>query len=169
MAYVRFTCGGLVAGLLSLGLLFASPMAAGAGMMKAPEDQVMAMSKYDFNETVSRVKQAIEGENMMVLRTIDMQEMLKMVGLETKGMQTILFFHPRYGKEIYTKARMAGIEPPLKLSVMENEMGKVMVRYRKPSAIFAPYKPLSDLGKELDEVVGRIVGKVGGMMNPCGG
>lgn len=124
--------------------------------MKVPEDQVMAMSKYSFDETISKVKRAIEGQNMMILYTADMQQMLKMVGLETKGMQTIIFFHPRYGKEIYTKARMAGIEPPLKVTIMENDQGKTVLRYRKPSAIFAPYAPLKDLGKELDDVLGEI-------------
>jgi len=117
--------------------------------------RVMAKSKYPFDETVSRLKQAIEGENLMVIHSIDQQAMLRMVGVEAKGMQSILFFHPQYGRMIYQTDRLAGIEPPLKIVVMEGDMG-TMITYYKPSYLFRKYQGLARLGDELDGVLARI-------------
>lgn len=119
------------------------------------EGRVMAPSKYGFDETVSRVKQAIEGQQMMVVFTADHQAMLQMVGMKIKGMQAIEFFHPRYGKIIFENDHMAGIETPLKLVVMEGDMG-TMISYYKPSHTFAKYPKLKRLGEELDRVYASI-------------
>lgn len=127
--------------------------------MKMPPGRVMGMSKYDFNETISRIKEAIESQSMMVVFTADHQAMLKMVGMETKGMMGIEFFHPRYGKVIFQNDHMAGVETPLRIVVMEGEMG-TMFTYWQPSHTFAPYPKLKDLGRELDGVLEDITKSV---------
>lgn len=127
--------------------------------MPLPEGRVMLPSKYDFNQTVSRLKQAIGEQNLMVVFEADHQAMLSMVGVQTKGMLTLEFFHPRYGKVIFERNRAAGIEVPLRLVVMEGDMG-TMVSYDKPSSIFGKYKGLEDLGRELDGAVEKIVSAV---------
>lgn len=127
--------------------------------MKMPKGRVMGMSKYDFNETVSRIKQAIEAQNMMVVFTADHQGMLKMVGMDTKGMLGIEFFHPRYGKVIFQNDHMAGVEIPLRIVVMEGDMGS-MFSYWKPSHTFTPYPKLKELGKELDGLLETITSSV---------
>ncbi|MBI2537360.1 MAG: DUF302 domain-containing protein [Gemmatimonadetes bacterium] len=119
----------------------------------------MAPSKYGFDEAVSRAKQAVTDQNLMVVFTADHQAMLRMVGKETKGMLTIEFFHPRYGKTIFETNHAAGIEVPLRLVVMEGDMG-TMVSYDKPSYVFRKYKGLEALGRELDGVVTAITASV---------
>lgn len=123
--------------------------------MPGMEGRVMAMSKYDFNETVSRVKQAIEAQGLMVVFTVDHQAMLEMVGLKTGGMLGIEFFHPKYGKVIAQNDHRAGIEIPLRLVVMEGDM-ETIFSYYKPSYTFSKYPKLADLGRELDGVLSRI-------------
>lgn len=125
------------------------------GSEKMLPGRVMAMSKYSFDETVSRVKQAIEGQQMMVVFTADHQAMLQMVGLQTKGMVGIEFFHPRYGKVIVQNDHAAGLETPLRLVIMEGDMG-TMLTYQKPSHTFGKYPKLKQLGEELDGVLARI-------------
>jgi len=117
--------------------------------------RVMAMSKYPFDETVSRLKQAIEGQNMMVVLVADHQMMFSMVGMQTRGMLGIEFFHPRYGKTIVENDAAAGIEIPLRLVVMEGDMG-TMLSYYKPSYVFGKYPKLKALGGELDVVLNKI-------------
>ncbi len=148
----------LVAGLLGVaGAAYAQMK----GMkMEMLEGREMGMSRFDFNETVSRIKAAIEGQQMMVLFTPDHQQMLSMVGLQTKPMVTIEFFHPRYGKTIFMNDGRASLEVPLRIAVMENEEGKVMFQYNKPSWVFKRYKNLSHLGRELDQVMENIVADV---------
>lgn len=130
-------------------------LALAAGEQEMMPGRVMAMSKYDFNETVSQVKLAIEGQQMMVLFTADHQAMLEMVGKKTKGMVGIEFFHPRYGKAIVENDHTAGLEVPLRLVVMEGDMG-TMITYNKPSYTFSKYPKLKSLGEELDGVLASI-------------
>jgi uncharacterized protein (DUF302 family) len=128
--------------------------------MKVPEGRGMVMSKYGYDETVSRIKQAIENEQMMVLFTADHQQMLKLVGVDTGGgMATIEFFHPRYGKRIFEGNRDAAAEIPLRIMVMESPMG-AMVSWVKPSRTIGRYKGLAPLGSELDAVVQKIAESV---------
>jgi uncharacterized protein (DUF302 family) len=126
---------------------------------KMPPGRVMVMSKYSFDETVSRVKQAIEGQQMMVVFSADHQAMLQMVGLQTKGMVGIEFFHPRYGKVIVENDHAAGLEIPLRLVIMEGDMG-TMLTYQKPSHTFNKYPRLKNLGEELDRVLAAIAASV---------
>lgn len=126
------------------------------GMMPG---RVMGMSKFNFQQTVSKIKEAIEGQQMMVVFVADHQAMLGMVGMQTKGMQTLEFFHPRYGKVIFQNDHRAGIEIPLRIVVMEEDMG-TMFSYNKPSHIFEKYPKLKALRKELDGVVAKIVSAV---------
>lgn len=147
----------LVLGVIALAALPAMGRAGEAKMGgEAMKGRVMAKSKYGFDETVSRIKQAIEGQQMMVVFTADHQAMLQMVGLQTKGMLGIEFFHPRYGKAIVENDHAAGIEIPFRLVVMEGDMG-TMLSYYKPSHVFARYPKLKALGEELDTVLDRIV------------
>lgn len=125
------------------------------GRMDEMKGRVMAMSKYSFDETVSRLKRAIEEQGLMVVFTADHQAMLRMVGLETKGMQGIEFFHPKYGKVIAQTDHRAGLEIPLRLVVMEGDMG-TMISYDKPSYTFSKYPKLKELGQELDGVLAKI-------------
>ena len=131
-----------------------------AQKMKLPASQVMTASTYDFNDTVEILTVAIEEENMMVLKEIDAQKMLKMVNKKVGGMKQLLFFHPRYMKQIIETNRMGAIEPPLKVAIMERPDGKVMVKYIKPSYLLGEYPGLEALGAELDVVVQRITSSV---------
>jgi len=124
--------------------------------MLTPKDRVMVVSKYDFTQTLSLIKRAIEQQELMVLFTPDHQEMLKMVGLQVHPMTTIEFFHPRYGKTIVQNDMAAAIEIPLRMIVAQKDDGTVMVTYRKPSSVFEKYKGLTELGKELDAVCDKI-------------
>lgn len=139
--------------------LAAAQQPGGMGGMPLPEGRVMAPSRLDFNQTVSRLKQAIAEQNMMVVTDIDHQSMLSMVGVQTSGMLTIEFFHPRYGKVIFENNRAAGIEIPLRLVVMEGDMG-TMVSYNRPSHIFGSYRGLEALGRDLNGALDRIVASV---------
>lgn len=125
-----------------------------------PEYLVTVRSSYGFGETVSRLKQAIEGENLMVVHEINPQQMLRMVGVRSGGMRQILFFHPRYMKQIIETNRNAGIEPPLKILVMETPDGRAMVRYETPVRQFADYEGLEPLAAELLDLVERITGSI---------
>jgi uncharacterized protein (DUF302 family) len=80
-----------------------------------------------------------------------------MVGEQTKGMKQILFFHPRYMKRMRKLNPNGAIEAPLKILVMERPDGKVILRYIKPTYVFGRYETMSEVGKELEATVEKIV------------
>lgn len=133
--------------------------ARGQEMTPPPEFLVTQRSAYDFDETLSRIRRAIEAENLMVVHEINPQQMLRMVGVRTGGMRQVLFFHPRYMKQIMETNRNAGIEPPLKVLVMESPNG-VMVRYEDPVHQFQAYLGLGGIAEELRGIFERVVAAV---------
>lgn len=148
--------------LVVLSLLGLPILSAGAQEHREHEmlpDRVMGMSRYGFQETVTELQKAIEAQGMMVVQRINHQAMLAMVGVRTKGMMTLEFFHPKYGKVLFENDHRAGIEIPLRIVVMEGDMG-VMFTYRKPSIVFGLYPRLKSLGEELDGVLAKIASAV---------
>ncbi len=127
----------------------------------APPDYIVTVhSAHAFDETVDMLKSAIEEQNLMVIHEINPQQMLRMVGVRTGGMKQILFFHPRYMRQILETDRNAGIEPPLKVLAMEAPNGSVMVRYVDPVYQFGRYTGLDEIAVELKGIVETIVAAV---------
>jgi uncharacterized protein (DUF302 family) len=125
-----------------------------------PDFLVTVRSAQDFNTTLTSLKQAIEAQNLMVVNEVNPQQMLRMVGMQTGGMRQIFFFHPRFMKAIIETNRNGGIEPPLKILVMEAPDGRVMVRYHDPVHQFAPYDGLAEIAAEFSGVFEDIVSSV---------
>jgi uncharacterized protein (DUF302 family) len=157
MKTLSFKSTMLVVAMLALG---ATPQLKAQGMKAPPEFLITARSTQDFSTTLSSLRSAIEGENLMVINEVDPQQMLRMVGVRTAGMRQLFFFHPRFMKTIVEANRNGGIEPPLKILVMEGPNGMVMVRYEDPLHQFAPYDGLGDVAAELSELVAGIVSTV---------
>ena len=125
-----------------------------------PDFLITVRSAHNFDATVANLKQAIEGENLMVVHEVNPQQMLRMVGVRTGGMRQVFSFHPRFMQRILETNRNGGIEPPLKILVMEAPEGRVMVRYHDPVHQFAPYDGLAEIASELRGIVERIASSV---------
>lgn len=128
--------------------------------MKPKDGSIMKMSKLSFGETVSTIKGAIEDQNLMVIKVVDGQKMLRMAGKQVKGMKQIFYFHPKYMKMVMEANKMATIQIPLKIIVMEKPDGKVVLRYFRPSTLLNQYKGEEKISAELDSIVKKIVSSV---------
>lgn len=144
-------------GALLLSVCCVSAVNGQESMTKPPEFHVIVPSNYDFDDTLDLLKGSVESHNLMVVTEVNPQQMLRMVGVQTKGMRQIYFFHPRYMKSLLETNKHATIEPPLKFAVMEMPNGKVMIRYIKPSYLFGRYDDLEAFGVEMDELVTDIL------------
>ncbi len=145
---------------LAASLVLLSKAHAQQAMGQAPEFQTVVASQYAFDDTVAMLKGAIEGENLMVIKEIDAQKMLRMVGVKTKGIKQVFFFHPRFMKRIMSANPHATIEPPLKIAVMETPKGTVIVKYIKPTYLFGRYDGVEAIGNELEALLVKIVTNV---------
>ncbi len=144
----------LAIALVSIGLTFVA-----AGEAAAQEGVVTKSVTAPFGKVVTSLKRAIASRKLVIVKQVPFQKMVAMVGVKTGKTIGFEIFHPRYGKVIFAKDTNALIDVPLRIVVRESG-GKVVLRYRKPSATFAPYPSLAGLGKDLDRVFADIVDRV---------
>ena len=155
----RSTCSrpltiALVAALVTLGLVLTNAQKA-----VAQEDIVSKSVTRPYDKVVTKLKREITGHKLVIVKEVPYQQMLSMVGVKAPKMKGFEIFHPRYGKVLYKADANAFLEVPLRILVSESG-GKVTLRYRKPSVVFAPYGNLRNLGEELDGVFADIVMRV---------
>ncbi len=144
---------------VSLAMLVAGLVLLPVERVLAAEDTVTQTVSGPFDKVVTNLKRAITGKKLVIVKEVPFQQMLAMVGLKTEKIKSFEIFHPRYGKVLYQTNPAAMKEAPLRIVVREAG-SDVMLEYRKPSAVFAPYSGLGDLGKELDQLFAGIVAKV---------
>ncbi len=122
----------------------------------AQRDIVTKSVNAPFDKVATKLKKAIASRKLVIVKLVPYQKMVAMVGVKTGKAVGFEIFHPRYGKVIFAKDANALIEVPLRIVVRESG-GKVNIRYRKPSAIFASYSGLAKMAKELDGVFADII------------
>ena len=135
-----------------------------AGLARA-DHRVARMSKYNFSETVSKVKGAIEAEGFKIVAVIDHEASLKQAGVTKWPWVLIEFFSEKHAKEILHTDSSADLDVPLRISVMDGDPkdphGKdPHISYYKPSGLFAEYKKLRKVSKDLDALMDKIVTRV---------
>ncbi len=116
-------------------------------------------SNKNFETTVRQVETALKSKGMMVVATIDHQNMMRMVGVSVKGSKTIEFGKADMGKMLFAADPGAVLEMPGKLYVWERPDGKTAVSYQKYSAAFAAYgkEDLRKIGQMMDMVLEEVV------------
>ncbi len=77
--------------------------------------------------------------------------------------RVIMIFHPRFAIRMLEASVAAGIEAPLRLYLTERDDGTARLTYRLPSHVFGAYEieALDEMGRELDEIIARIVADAG--------
>ena len=121
-------------------------------------------SPYSFSETVERLEKAVERNEMGLVAKASASAGAAARGKKIAGNALLMIFRNDYAVRMLAASVPAGIEAPLRLYVTEEDGGHVVVTYRTPSAVFAPYRSaeLDVLARELDPVVERIVSEAVG-------
>ncbi len=124
-----------------------------------PANRVDKVSNADFARTVQQVETALKSKGMMIVATIDHQNMMRMVGANLKGSKTIEFGKPDMGKMTVAPNPESGLEMPGKLYVWERGDGKTVVSYYRASPNFAAYGKdnLKMAGEMMDKMLDEIV------------
>lgn len=115
--------------------------------------RVDKVSASPFDKTVRQLETAIQGRAMMIVATVDHQNMMSMAGVRIKGSKTLEFGGPDMGKMVLTKSPEAGLETPARIYVFERADGKTVVSYYKPSGGFSSY------GKDYTTIAGQMMDK----------
>lgn len=139
-----------------LGIVWFVPSAAAEEIKVSGGVIVEKVSSQPFAVTDAKLQGAIKGARMVVIGEPNYQVMQRMVGRERRASKAYFIFRPDLGIPIFDNDYAAAMEVPLKLLIYEREDKKTVIRYKKPSSVLADYKGLASLGKELDELIGKI-------------
>ncbi|MBI4371082.1 MAG: DUF302 domain-containing protein [Elusimicrobia bacterium] len=138
--------------LIATGLLCAlAPVAAQS------QERVDRVSGQNFQTTVKQLETALQSRGFMIVARADHQNMLRMVGANTKGALTVEFGKPDMMKMHLPAHPEIGLEMPMRIYLWERADGKTVVSYHRPSAVFAAYGPdLKMMGDMMDPMFDQI-------------
>lgn len=141
-----------------LSILFVSAALVGAGTAAAQDVSafVKVQSHHAFAPTVSALKQAVSGNQMMVMGHIDQAKVLSMTGIKLEGAQTFLVGSPQMGKQAFGMNPAAGAVLPARVYVWSDK-GKTYIGYFKPSTQLSAISPgFSMMGGMLDKKLNMV-------------
>ena len=91
-------------------------------------------SKYSFNETVTRLENAITSKNMTVFSKIDHAAAAQQAGLSMQPATLLVFGNPKAGTPLMKKDPSFALQLPLKVLVTEVD-GRVLVMFNTTEAL----------------------------------
>ena len=137
-------------------LVIGAGMATAAPAFAAGSQFIKVASHRDFNATVSALKEAISGNQMMVMGTINQARVMSMTGLKLEGAESFLVGNPQAGKMAFSMNPAAGAVLPVRVYVWADH-GKTFIGYFQPSSQLDQIDPgFNMMGNMLDKKLGMI-------------
>jgi len=146
----------LVGALLGLTLMNVTAAMASDG----PGVRVVVDKSVD--DTVSALSKMVADNGMMIMGELHQGKVLKMTGMKVKS-ETVFVGNPTIGKKLFSLDRGAGLVVPFRINVFENEKGKTVVSYIKPSSLLGQYD-----NEKIDKVAAMLDKKFAGLTSMLG-
>ncbi len=139
------------------GALTGSARALDAGNFPGPGMVVMA-APHPFDGLVKRLKAAIADNKMGLVTQASASAGAAGRGIKIPGNRVVGVYRNDFAVRMLEASVAAGIEAPLRYYVTENADGTGTLSYRRPSAVFKPYKSadLDAMAAELDTIFDKI-------------
>jgi uncharacterized protein (DUF302 family) len=118
-------------------------------------------SRYNYAETVERLKAAIVSAGSTLFATLDQSAAAKSAGLELRPTTLLVFGNPKGGTQLMDAFPLSALDLPLKLVVWD-EKGSVEVAYSRARVLAGRYgitgkdALLASLDRALETIVGTI-------------
>ncbi|MEM8770621.1 MAG: DUF302 domain-containing protein [Pseudomonadota bacterium] len=119
-----------------LKLIVAMVTAAGLSLSTATaghDGLVRKESANNFDETVAKLKEAIETRGITLMATVDHSANAEKAGLSLPPTTLLIFGNPAAGTTLMQQSRTVAIDLPMKALVYVNDNGKVCVEYNDVS------------------------------------
>ncbi len=147
---------------LYLLLICATACASVAQPTTQPNALVTQSSAYPFDETLSRLRAAIQGMGINLVAEVDHAKAAADKGLELRPTHVLIFGNPLVGTNLMQADQRAGLDLPLKLLVWQDEKGQVYLSYRQPSDLQKDYnlKEQAAILDKMEKVFMRLIQEV---------
>lgn len=116
--------------LTGLGREIAESYKAGLGAGATSDDVVTRESKFSVDETVARLEAHLRALNVPVFAQFDHAENARQAGMQLRPTRVLVFGNPKVGTKLMQEHQSVALDLPLRLSVWEDERGRVWVSYR---------------------------------------
>lgn len=103
------------------------------------ESLVIKPSAYTFDETLSKLRQAIQDMGINLVAEVDHAKAAADKGLELRPTHVLVFGNPLVGTNLMQADQRTGLDLPLKLLVWQDEYGQVYLSYRHPNELKRDY------------------------------
>jgi uncharacterized protein (DUF302 family) len=104
-----------------------------ADSQHAPIPGILSLaSAFSFNETLTRVQQAIQEKGLTVFARIDHSVEAELAGLSMQPASTLIFGAPKAGTPLMVASPLIALELPLRALVWQDSVGGVLVSYTDP-------------------------------------
>ncbi|MBC5648461.1 DUF302 domain-containing protein [Christensenella tenuis] len=101
-------------------------------------------SAFDSKETVRRVERELEKRKIPVFAKFDHEKNAQEAGLLLRPTEVLVFGSPEAGTKLMQKNQSFAIELPLRMSIWEDEKGKVWLAFPRMSYIAETYNLAMD-------------------------
>ena len=112
---------------------------AGLGVGMGSDGIVTQESKFPVEETVSRLKALLGAQGVPVFATFDHGQNARQAGMELRPTQVLVFGNPKVGTKLMQSSQAIALDLPMRLSIWEDERGRVWVGYRAMGRMVAEY------------------------------
>ena len=103
---------------------------AGLGAGAVSDDIVTQESKFSVDETVARLEARLGVLGVPVFAQFDHAENARRAGLQLRPTRVLVFGNPKVGTKLMQDNQAIALDLPIRLSVWEDERGRVWVSYR---------------------------------------
>jgi uncharacterized protein (DUF302 family) len=113
---------------------------AGPVMAQSNGQPIVVKSSNSFDITVKKLKDAIKGKGLSIVFEANHQNMMKMIGIESKKSIALGFAKPQMASKFLSIEPRAALEMPMRIAIRELNDGSVVVIYYRPSYLFSHYE-----------------------------
>ncbi len=133
---------------------------AAAQKWSAPPGWEVIKTQHSYANLIKRLNAAVKSNKMGLVTRASATLGAKALGKKIPGNMVIGVYHPRFAIRMLEASIPAGIEAPVRFYITENENRTATLSYKKPTAIFDPYKDggkkLVTMARELDAIFAKI-------------
>ena len=117
-----------------------------------------AKSKYDFKQTIRRLKKNFKANNIAIFAEIDHAKAAKKAKEDLLPATVLIVGNPKVGTRLMQENPKVAIELPLKVLVYEED-GIVRVRYKFVNPLVSDYKleRVEQITQKIDIAMGKII------------
>lgn len=112
---------------------------AGLGAAVDQREVIAQESKFNTEETVSRIKANLDKVKVPVFATVDHAANAQGVGEKLRPTTVITFGNPKVGTKLMQEDQAIALDLPLRVLVWEDEIGRTWIGYQNPEALIKRY------------------------------